>query len=152
MLEQLKSTFHKLFGESCCAHSFFSPGRVNLIGEHIDYNGGHVFPCALTIGTYAVAEKRTDTKINFYSINFKEDGVITKSISNLSYDSNIKWIKVTHPHFKWGFDFSPSRALCWFRQRRGFAVPFVLSAFYKGISTSFHPLTCHFLLVLLYIV
>ena len=64
----------------------------------------------------------------------------------------IQCIKVTHPHFKWGFDFSPSRAFCWFRQRRGFVVPFVLSAFYKGISTSFHPLTCHFLLVLLYIV
>ena len=55
--------------------------------------------------------------------------------------------KVTNPHFKWGFDFSPSRAIYWFRQWRGFAAPLVLSAFYKGISTSFHPLAYHFLLV-----
>ena len=50
----LKENFTKVFKEDF-EHVYFSPGRVNLIGEHTDYNGGHVFPCALSIGTYALS-------------------------------------------------------------------------------------------------
>lgn len=53
MKHKIKKAFVDVFGESEDLRIFFAPGRVNLIGEHTDYNGGHVFPCALTIGTYA---------------------------------------------------------------------------------------------------
>lgn len=49
-LAQLKEKFTELFGNDGEPKLYFAPGRVNLIGEHTDYNGGHVFPCALTIG------------------------------------------------------------------------------------------------------
>ena len=55
MTEKLMETFQNLFGADGDIRTYFAPGRVNLIGEHTDYNGGHVFPCALTLGTYAVA-------------------------------------------------------------------------------------------------
>ena len=60
MQQQLVEKFQELFGNGGDIRFYFSPGRVNLIGEHTDYNGGHVFPCALTIGTYGVARKRED--------------------------------------------------------------------------------------------
>ena len=64
------SKFEEVFGNEPGAKAYFAPGRVNMIGEHTDYNGGHVFPCALTIGTYGVARKRNDNKLRFYSLNF----------------------------------------------------------------------------------
>ena len=67
--------FKEIFGEGGEIGVYFAPGRVNMIGEHTDYNGGHVFPCALTIGTYGVARKREDKKLRFYSMNFEELGV-----------------------------------------------------------------------------
>lgn len=70
---------------------FFSPGRVNLIGEHTDYNGGHVFPCALTMGTYALVKKRTDKKLNFISLNFDSPRIITAELPNLSYEKARGW-------------------------------------------------------------
>ena len=63
MKEKLLAEFSKIFGGDGQAELFFSPGRVNLIGEHTDYNGGHVFPCALTIGTYGAVRKRADRKL-----------------------------------------------------------------------------------------
>ena len=69
-------TFSNVFGGGGEIRKYFAPGRVNLIGEHTDYNGGHVFPCALSIGTYAAVRKRTDRKLRFYSENFPEAGVI----------------------------------------------------------------------------
>ena len=69
------------------------------------------------------------------------------SLYNWIYYMKKEVFKVTDPHFKWGFDFSPSRAHYSFRQWRGFAAPLVLSAFYKGISTSYRPLAYHFPLV-----
>ena len=70
MERKLLEKFQKLFGEGGDIRFYFSPGRVNLIGEHTDYNGGHVFPCALTIGTYGAARKRQDRKLRFFSMNF----------------------------------------------------------------------------------
>ena len=68
--------FKELFGADGDIRVYFAPGRVNLIGEHTDYNGGHVFPCALTIGTYMAARKRDDRKLRFYSMNFDNLGVV----------------------------------------------------------------------------
>lgn len=83
--------FRKIYGDSGDIREYFAPGRVNLIGEHIDYNGGHVFPCALTVGTYLVARKRTDTIVNFYSANYKRGGVIARDLNSLSYDKSKVW-------------------------------------------------------------
>ena len=84
MKEQLIKAFRELFGQEGELHVYFAPGRVNLIGEHTDYNGGHVFPCALTIGTYAVARRREDRKIRFYSQNFPKSGVVETSLDDLT--------------------------------------------------------------------
>ena len=75
MQQKVLEIFQELFGAEGDIRSYFSPGRVNLIGEHTDYNGGHVFPCALTIGTYGIARKREDRKIRVYSENFSRMGV-----------------------------------------------------------------------------
>lgn len=71
--------------------SYFSPGRVNLIGEHTDYNGGNVFPCALTIGTYGVASLRKDNTIRMYSENFQDQGVVEFSLDDLTYCKAHDW-------------------------------------------------------------
>lgn len=89
-IEQLANEFAKVFGGSGY-RTFFAPGRINLIGEHTDYNGGHVFPCAITFGTYALASKRTDRKIRMYSVNFPEIGVVEFDLDHLEYDLNHNW-------------------------------------------------------------
>ncbi len=76
MQQKLVEKFTELFGSDGEIRTYFAPGRVNLIGEHTDYNGGHVFPCALTIGTYGVVRKREDRVLRFYSMNFEQLGVI----------------------------------------------------------------------------
>lgn len=76
MKTEVIEAFAKAYGDSAGVRTFFAPGRVNLIGEHTDYNGGHVFPCALTIGTYAAVRLRDDNICRFYSKNFPEIGVI----------------------------------------------------------------------------
>lgn len=76
MKTEVIEAFAKAYGDSVGVRTFFAPGRVNLIGEHTDYNGGHVFPCALTIGTYAAVRLRDDNICRFYSKNFPEIGVI----------------------------------------------------------------------------
>lgn len=91
MQQRLLETFQELFGEGGDIRSYFSPGRVNLIGEHTDYNGGHVFPCALTIGTYGIARKREDRKIRFYSENFSKMGVFETSLDDLVYREEANW-------------------------------------------------------------
>lgn len=83
--------FEELFGNEGEIGVYFAPGRVNLIGEHTDYNGGHVFPCALTIGTYMAARKRGDRKVRFYSMNFESLGVIECSLDNLTPKDNGEW-------------------------------------------------------------
>ncbi len=83
--------FAEVFGDAEGAKVYFAPGRVNLIGEHTDYNGGHVFPCALTIGTYGVARKRTDNKLRFFSMNFEGLGVIESSLEELDPSEEAGW-------------------------------------------------------------
>ena len=91
MKEQVLKEFKEKFGSEGDIRSYFAPGRVNLIGEHTDYNGGHVFPCALTIGTYAIVRKREDRNFRFYSTNFESLGVIEASLDNLKYDKALDW-------------------------------------------------------------
>ena len=91
MKETILKTFAEVFGDAEGAKAYFAPGRVNLIGEHTDYNGGHVFPCALTIGTYGVARKRNDNKLRFYSMNFGHLGVIESSLEDLVPSKEAGW-------------------------------------------------------------
>lgn len=91
MQKKLFDKFAELFGNSDGAHFYFSPGRVNLIGEHTDYNGGHVFPCALTIGTYGAARKREDRLVHFYSMNLDSFGVVEASLDDLTNKKAYNW-------------------------------------------------------------
>ncbi|RDY26523.1 galactokinase [Romboutsia weinsteinii] len=90
MVNKLKHDFIEIFNRES-EDIFFSPGRVNLIGEHTDYNGGHVFPCALSFGTYGVAARREDRKVRMYSINFEQLGVIEFDLDNIVYDEKDDW-------------------------------------------------------------
>lgn len=115
MKKVLNETFEELFGAGGEIRAYFAPGRVNLIGEHTDYNGGHVFPCALTIGTYGLARKREDKRLRFYSMNFPEDGVIESSLEDLkpaeeagwtNYPKGVMWAFEARGHkLPWGVDF-----------------------------------------------
>jgi len=91
MKKTILTKFAQVFGDNEGAKAYFAPGRVNLIGEHTDYNGGHVFPCALTIGTYGVARKRDDNKLRFYSMNFEHLGVIESSLDDLKPYKEADW-------------------------------------------------------------
>ena len=91
MKEKVLKRFAEVFGDTEGVKSYFAPGRVNLIGEHTDYNGGHVFPCALTIGTYGAARKREDRKLRFFSMNFEHLGVIESSLDNLTPEKKADW-------------------------------------------------------------
>ena len=91
MKEKMLAKFAEVFGDVNGVDVYFAPGRVNLIGEHTDYNGGHVFPCALTIGTYGAARKRNDNKLRFYSMNFEHLGVIESSLDDLKPYKEANW-------------------------------------------------------------
>ena len=83
--------FNEIYGENENLRVFFSPGRVNLIGEHTDYNGGNVFPCALSFGTYGAIALRNDKTVRMYSDNFKDLGIITFNIDELVNDEKHDW-------------------------------------------------------------
>ena len=91
MKEQMIEGFRKIYGGDGEIKLYFAPGRVNLIGEHTDYNGGHVFPCALTMGTYAAVRQRDDNKLRFYSANFEKLGVIESSLDELVWTKEADW-------------------------------------------------------------
>lgn len=91
MKKVILDKFAEVFGDNQGAKAYFAPGRVNLIGDHTDYNGGHVFPCALTLGTYGVARKREDNKLRFYSMNFDSLGVIESSLEELNPGEGENW-------------------------------------------------------------
>ncbi len=109
MLEQLKEKFQELYGDASHARAYFAPGRVNLIGEHTDYNGGHVFPCALTLGTYAIVKDRSDRKLRFYSMNFNDLGVIETSLDELIPKEAANW--TNYP-----------KGVMWTFEKRGYAL------------------------------
>ena len=101
--KDLRAKFVEIYGDGGDIREYFAPGRVNLIGEHTDYNGGHVFPCALTIGTYGVARKREDDKIHFFSANLEVCEVVEVSLSDLSYQKRYSW--ANYPlGVVWAFD------------------------------------------------
>jgi galactokinase len=87
---ELNTKFAEIFGPHQTTQ-YFSPGRINLIGEHTDYNGGHVFPASITYGTYGVASPRTDDRVLVYSTNFEDIGVISFSVKNLAFDKADNW-------------------------------------------------------------
>lgn len=100
MLERIfKEKFSKDY-----ENKYFAPGRVNLIGEHTDYNGGNVFPCAIDKGTYALVSKRDDKICRLYSTNFEKLGIIEFSIDNLVYDENHDWANYVKAMFKMYID------------------------------------------------
>lgn len=85
---------HAIFKEKFATEAtgeYFAPGRINLIGEHTDYNGGHVFPASITIGTYGLAKKRQDDRVRLYSENFPNKGVIEFSINDLEFRKEDDW-------------------------------------------------------------
>ena len=90
ILEKMQAEFSKIFG-SKETRLYFSPGRVNLIGEHTDYNGGHVFPCAISLGTYALVADRQDDKTRMFSLNLADKGVVEFPMSGLVYDKSKDW-------------------------------------------------------------
>lgn len=90
-IKDLNCDFKKIFNTTSEGAIFFAPGRVNLIGEHTDYNGGHVFPCALSLGTYAIASKTSSSKIRLYSKNFEAAGIIEVDVNDISYDKALDW-------------------------------------------------------------
>ncbi|MBQ6814531.1 MAG: galactokinase [Lachnospiraceae bacterium] len=119
MKNSLLEKFANVFGDATNCEVYFAPGRVNLIGEHTDYNGGHVFPCALTIGTYAVARKREDHTLRFYSMNFENLGVIQSSIDNLTYKKEDDW--TNYP-----------KGVIWALQEKGYNVSNGMDILYFG--------------------
>lgn len=90
MEKDLQGIFQEKFAEAATGE-YFAPGRINLIGEHTDYNGGHVFPASITIGTYGLARKRDDDRVRLYSENFPEKGVIEFSINDLEFRKEDDW-------------------------------------------------------------
>ncbi len=110
MKEEMLKKFHEIFGAGGEIRTFFAPGRVNLIGEHTDYNGGHVFPCALTIGTYGAVRKREDRELRFYSMNFERSGIYHSSLDDLQPKKEAGW--TNYP-----------KGVMWAFEERGFQIP-----------------------------
>ncbi len=90
-IAELKKTFIETFGPGAEPRVFFAGGRVNLIGEHVDYNGGHVLPCALTMGTWGLLRRRTDDQLRFCSVNFPQAGVLEGKLSEVRFDRRNQW-------------------------------------------------------------
>ena len=110
MKEKIYKRFQEIFGAEGEIGVSFAPGRVNLIGEHTDYNGGHVFPCALTIGTYGAVRKRNDNKLRFYSMNFEHLNVIESSLDDLTPRKNAGW--TNYP-----------KGVMWALREKGYEIP-----------------------------
>lgn len=110
IIDEIKNAFVEKFGGEGDIRTYFAPGRVNLIGEHTDYNGGHVFPCALTMGNYAVARKRNDNIIRWFNLTYPDNGVIEADITKLSPNDHGMW-----------YDYQ--EGVIWAFQQNGYDVP-----------------------------
>ena len=86
---ELLKTFQEIFGEGGDIRCFHAPGRVNIIGEHTDYNGGYVLPCAINMGTTALIRLRNDNLIRLASCNF--DLTVDVDVNNITYDKSHDW-------------------------------------------------------------
>lgn len=117
--QEMMDKYTELYGAQGDIRLYFAPGRVNLIGEHTDYNGGHVFPCALTIGTYALVRKRTDDRLRFYSMNFEEDGITESGIFDFHPKEENSW--TDYP-----------KGVMWAFTQRGMALPQGLDILIRG--------------------
>ena len=98
---------------------YYSPGRVNLIGEHIDYNGGLVFPSAISIGTYGVAGKRSDCFLMLYSDNYPHEGIIMVDLNQLQFDKSHGWANY-------------AKGIFHEMKNRGYDIPFGINLYIKG--------------------
>ena len=119
MREKIVSKFLEVFDTLDGIETYFAPGRVNLIGEHTDYNGGHVFPCALTIGTYAVARKNNTKQLRFFSMNFEDLGILEISLENLTYQKEDDW--TNYP-----------KGVIWAMQEKGYQITEGMDVLYYG--------------------
>lgn len=119
MKEAVLKKFEEVFGDRVDVAVYFAPGRVNLIGEHTDYNGGHVFPCALTIGTYAAARKRNDRKLRFFSMNFEKLGIIETDLDDLKPYKEADW--TNYP-----------KGVMWAFEEKGMKLPFGMDLVLNG--------------------
>ena len=94
VIEKVEEKFMELFGSINNTKRFFSPGRINIIGEHIDYNGGYVMPCAIDLGTYFVMRLNGTNKVNVYSMQFEEMGLVSFEIDDESKNhSYVDYVK-----------------------------------------------------------
>src|SRR5699024_2243981 len=89
--QELYQQFSSAFNNSDTPHLFFAPGRINLNGEHTDYNGGHVIPAAISFCTYAFAAKRNDQKIRFLYVKKPDMGIIECKLNDLDYKNEYSW-------------------------------------------------------------
>ena len=110
MIEKLLEEFRSRFGGEGDIRGYFAPGRVNLIGEHTDYNGGHVFPCALSMGNYAVARKRDDNIVRWFNMTWSADGVQEADIRTLKPNDNGVW-----------YDYQ--QGVIWAFEQNGYKIP-----------------------------
>nr|WP_206168039.1 galactokinase [Vagococcus vulneris] len=108
-MENLTKEFIKVFEETS-ENTFFAPGRINLIGEHIDYNGGHVFPCAISYGTYGLTRKRSDRIVRLYSMNFSDQGIKEFSLDNLVFKESDDWANYPKGMISYLYDLDSSQA------------------------------------------
>ncbi|ANU11899.1 galactokinase [Planococcus antarcticus DSM 14505] len=116
---ELAQTFNEIFKMDQKPRFFFAPGRINLIGEHTDYNGGHVFPAAISFGTYAVARQRSDQKLRFYSMNFPEKGIIECELADLSHNTDHDWANFP-------------KGMIYFFIKHGFSIPYGMDILFYG--------------------
>lgn len=117
--DELVGKFQEIYGGAEGVSGFFAPGRVNLIGEHTDYNGGHVLPCALSFGTWLLARKRQDRRLRFFSENFSRLGVIESDLEDLTCREEAGW--TNYP-----------KGVIWAFRERGYEIPQGLDVFVYG--------------------
>lgn len=108
--EKITEDFIEKFGEGGEIRTYFAPGRVNLIGDHTDYNGGAAMPAALTLGTYFAVRLRDDDKLRFYSVNFPDAGITECTVKDLKNEPGHGW--ANYP-----------KGIIWAYKEKGFEIP-----------------------------